>query len=117
MGHGLVQVFTAAIASGTSSTPEIDFGRAFTRVCIDPTGASGSVMFQVAPNLAGTAGTYRYARHAVASGTSSPGTATVGSACSGSIVEVPALAGHRFVKVITDTTFTNGLTMKLLCSD
>lgn len=117
MGHGAHTVYNANIISGTSGSSEIDFGRAFTKVCIDPTGAAGSVMFQVAPCALGSAGTYRLLKYNVASGMSAPQTVTVGSAVSGSIVEVPSLAGYRFVKVVTDSTFADGLTLKLICSD
>lgn len=75
-------------------------------------------MFQVAPNTGGSPGTYRLLKYNVASGMSAPQTVTVGSATCGSVVDVPNLSGHQFVKVITDTTMTNGLTsIKLICSD
>lgn len=117
MGHGVHTAFDAVIVSGTTGSSEIDMGRAFAKVCIDPTGASGSVMFQVAPSALGSAGTYRYLKYNVASGMSAPQTVTVGSAASGSIVEVPALSGFRFVKVVTDNAMADGKTLKLLCSD
>lgn len=111
---GNVRVFNLVIASGASTSAEVDLGRAYTKVIYDCTGAAGSSMFFAAP-VAG--GTYRQVRYPVASGLSAPQTATVGSANSGSLLEVPTLAGLRFVKVAADATIANGVTLKLYCSD
>lgn len=114
MAIGTVQVFPLVIASGTSTSAEVDLGRGFWKVNFDPTGALGSTSFFGA-RVSG--GTYRQVRHPVASGMSAPQTMTVGSAMSGSIVEVAPVAGLRFVKVAADATITNGATLYLYCSD
>jgi uncharacterized protein YndB with AHSA1/START domain len=116
MGHGATTTFHVPIASGTSTSSDVNLGRAWHRVLIDPTGAGGEVRFQGAPN-SGSAnpGTYRTVQWpAAVSGTA--GTATVASALSGSIVEVP-LAGLQWVKVYATGTIANGATLKLICSD
>lgn len=115
MPYGVVSVFNAVIASGVSTSSEVDLGRSWKRVYLDPTGAGGECRFQAAPNALGVSGTYRMVQWPAAnSGTA--GTATVGSALSGSLVEVP-LAGFRFVKVFVTGTVANGATLKLVCSD
>jgi len=114
MAIGGAHSYDAIIVSGTSSSAAIDLGRGFSKVVFIPTAASGSVMFQVSPTLTGT---YSALKYQVVSGLSAPQTVTVGSAVSGSAVEVTALAGYRFIKVVTDNTFTNGVTLKLICSD
>lgn len=112
MAHGAQSVFSVTIASGTSTSSEVDLSRAWRRVYLDPTGAGGECRFQ-ATNA--SAGTYRNVQWpASASGTA--GTAVVGSAISGSIIEVP-LAGLRYVKVFVTGTVANGATLKLYCSD
>lgn len=117
MGYGAQTSYNYVIASGTSTSSEVDLGRGWERVMVDPTGIGGSTMFQVAPVVLGASGTYRLLKYNVSSGMSAPQTITVGSAVSGSIVEVPGLAGHRFVKVVADATIANGLTGKIIVSD
>ena len=114
MGMNNVKVYPVPIASGASTSTAIDLCHGYSKVVFDPTGAAGSTMFFAAPTLDGT---YRQVRHAISSGVSAPATATVGSACSGSLVDVPALAGLRYVKVAADGTIANGVTLKLYCSD
>jgi len=114
MAIGKASSYDAKIVSGTSSSAAIDLGRGYSKVVFIPTAASGAVMFQVAPTLTGTYSTLKYP---VSSGMSAPQTVTVGSAVSGHAVEISALAGHQFIKVVTDNTFTNGVTLKLICSD
>jgi hypothetical protein len=115
VGHGANSVFNVVIASGTSTSAEVNLGRSWQRVFLDPTGAGGECRLLAAPQALGAAGTYRSVQWpASLSGTA--GTCTVGSALSGSIVEVP-LAGLQFVKVYASGTVANGVTLKLLCSD
>lgn len=112
MGHGAYAPFNVVIASGTSTSAEVDLGRAWRHVFLDPTGALGECRLQAAPV---TGGTYRMVQWpAYLSGTA--GTFTAGSGLSGSVVEVP-LAGLRFVKVFATGTITNGATLKILCGD
>lgn len=112
MGHGACTKFDVTIASGASTSSEIDLGRAWRRVFLDPTGAGGECRFQAA---VAAGGTFRMIQWSAAnSGTA--GTATVGSALSGSLVEVP-LGGLRHVKVFVTGTVANGVTLKLYGSD
>ena len=117
MAHGISVGFNVTIASGTSTSSEIDFGRGFSKVHIDPTGAGGQISFQGAPSVGGVAGTYRTISYAPTSGTSSTQAVTVASAMSGNFVEIPALAGFRFVKVVATGTVANGATLKFSVSD
>lgn len=114
MAHGVFQVFPVTIASATSLSSEIDFGRSFAKVYLDPTGAKSEVRFQAA---ATSGGTYRQVLLP-----QDPGTSTVqsniwkvASAASGSIIEVPA--GFRFFKVETIASCVDGASLKLFCSD
>jgi hypothetical protein len=114
MAIGKFSVFTVSIASGASTSTAIDLGRGYSRVIYDCAGAAGSSMFLSAPTATGT---YKAIKYPVASGMSAPQTCTVGSACSGWLVEVTALAGHQYIKVAADGTIADGATLKLFCSD
>ena len=118
MAIGSAQQFAIAIASGASTSAEIDLGRGYSKVIYDPTGVGGSSMFFAAGVASAVGGTYRQVKYPIASGMSAPQTCTVGSAASGSWVDVSAaLAGIRFVKIAADATITNGATVELICSD
>lgn len=116
MAHGLNQSFDVVIASGASTSSEVNMGRGYSRVFVDITGAGGAVSFQGAPVVLGAAGTYQFVRYPVASGMSAPQTATVASSLSGALVEVP-LAGLQFVKIVATGTVANGATLKIIGSD
>lgn len=118
MAHGVCQTFNAVIASATTTSAEIDLGRSFSRVLIDIAGAvSTDVSFQAAPPALGAAGSYKFLKYPIASGLTAPTTALVGSACSGFLVEVPVLAGQRFIKVVARSAVADGATIKLIASD
>lgn len=118
MAHGRCQNFTAVIASAAATSGEVDLGGAFAKVRIDIGGTGATdVGFQAAPPTVAGAGTYRTLRHPIASGVTAPATALVGSACSGSFVEVPALAGHRYIKVVANSAVANGATLQIIASD
>jgi hypothetical protein len=118
MAHGRCQSFNAVIASATTTSAEVDLGTGFARVCVDIAGAvSTDVSFQAALPTTSGASTYRFLRYPVASGVTAPATALVGSACSGFLVEVGPLAGHRFIKVVARSAVADGATIKLICSD
>jgi hypothetical protein len=116
MAHGLSKYFPATMTSGGSITSDIDLGRGFARVYVNIAGATNSVHFQAAPDVLGSPGTYATVKYGVASGMSAPQTATVGTATSGSYVEVP-LAGFRFVKIVNVGGAADGATLKLIASD
>lgn len=116
MAHGVTQYFPATFTSGGSLTSDIDLGRSFRRVYINIAGATNSVHFQAAPSILGSPGSYALVKYPVASGMSAPQTATVGTATSGSWVEVP-LAGFRFVKVANVGGAADGAVVKLIGSD
>lgn len=104
--------FDVSIASGASTSTALDLGGGYRKVMFDPTGAAGSTMFFAADSFSGT---YKQVKYSIASGMSAPQTCTVGSAVSGSWVEVPALVGLRFVKVAATGTVADGTTLKLIC--
>lgn len=113
MAHGAITAFNVTIASGATLSSEVDLGRSWARVYIDPTGAASEVRFQAA---AASAGTYRQVY------LPQPGTSTVqaniwkvSSGISGGVIECPA--GIRFLKVETTAAVANGATLKLICSD
>ena len=114
MAIGSVHKFAVAIVSGTNLSAEIDLGRGFSKVIFDITGATEPCMFYAAQS---SGGTFRLVRHPVLSGMSAPQTCTVGTACSGSWVEVTPLQGFRYIKVATSGTIANGSTAALLCAD
>lgn len=114
MAIGKFSVYSMAIVSGTNSTAEVDLGRGYSKVMIDNAGATESCMFYAAPAAGGT---YRLIKYNVASGMSAPQTVTVGTACSGSLVEVTQLQGFRFVKVATSGTIADGGSVRLYCAD
>lgn len=115
MAHGAVTVFDVVIASGASTSNEVNLGRGWRRVLLDPTGAAAACNFQAAANALGVSGTYRRVYYpAAAAGTDTA--ALVTSAVSGGLIEVP-LAGFQFVKVVLTGTVANGATLKLICAD
>lgn len=113
MSHGAISVFSPVIASAATLSAEIDLGRSWKRVYIDPTGAASEVRFQAA---ASSGGTYRqvYLQQPTSS-TVQSNIWKVASGVSGGIIEAPA--GLRFFKVETTATVANGVTLKLICSD
>ena len=114
MAIGKVSAFNVVIASAASTSNELDLGRGYQRVVFDSTGALGQTQFLAAP---ASGGTYRLIRYPVLSGMSAPQTCTVGSAMSGSLVEVTPLQGLRFVKVAATGAIADGATLKIYCSD
>lgn len=113
MSHGALSIFNATMASGATLTSEVDLGRSWARVYLDPTGAASEVRFQAA---ATSGGTYRQVY------LPQPGTSTVqaniwkvSSGISGGLIEAPA--GLRYIKVETTAAVANGASFKLYCSD
>ncbi len=118
MAHGRNQAFTAVIASAATTSAALDLGAGFARVYVDIAGAlSTDVSFMAAPHLASGADTYRFLRYPIASGVTAPGTALVGSACSGYLVEVPVLAGQRHIKVVARSAVADGASIRIIGSD
>ena len=114
MAHGIFRVYNVVIASGTSLSSEVDLGRTFTRVYVDPTGANAEVRFQAAST---SGGTYRQV-YFPGLGTTSTVQANIwkiASSVSGGIQEAPA--GLQYIKVETTAAVANGATLKLICSD
>lgn len=119
MAHGLSQYFPITMASGASVTSDVAFGRGFARVYVNIDGATNSVHFMAAQAVAGsppTPGSYLLVKYPVLSGLSAPQTVTVGTATSGSFVEVP-LGGFQYVKVYNVGGAANGATIKFIGSD
>jgi hypothetical protein len=113
MGYGVSQYFPVTFTSGASISSDIALAGGFTKVYINVAGATNSVHFQAAPSVLGSPGTYALVKYAVASGLSAPQTATVGTAASGSWVEVP-LAGFPYIKVVNVGGAADGATLKIL---
>jgi hypothetical protein len=117
MAHGVTQHFTATFASGASVTSDIAMGRGYSRVYVDITsGPLTSVHFQAAGSILGQPGTYRQVKYPVASGLSAPQTITVGTATSGSWVEVP-LGAAPYLKVAAPGGVADGGTIKIIASE
>lgn len=117
MAHGQCNVYDVVIASGASTSNEVNFQRCYGKVVFDSAGAAGECSFQVAPDVLNAAGTYRTLKYPVLSGTTSPGVVQIASAASGSYVEIPPLAGHQFVKVVVTGTIADGATLKFICGE
>lgn len=116
MSFGSVKPFTAVIASGATLSAEIDFGRPFTRVYLDPTGCASEVRFQAA---SARGGTYRQV-HLPQGGGQNTSTVQsniwkVSSGASGAFIDAPA--GFQFLKVETTAAVANGVTVSLVASD
>ena len=113
MAHGAVTVFQTTIASAATLSSELDLGRAWNRVYIDPTGANSEVRMQAA---ATSGGTYRQVYHPpINSSTVGNNIFKIPSATSGGITEIPG--GFRFIKIEATAAVTNGNTFNLICSD
>lgn len=114
MSLGAFSKYDVSIASGASTSTAIDLGRGYSKVVYDCTSSGGASTFFAASSFDGT---YRQIKFPVASGLVAPGAVTVGSACSGSLVEVSELKGHRFLKVAATGTIANGATLALYACD
>jgi len=112
-GHGF-RVFSVTIASGATLSSEIDLGRLFQKVYIDPTGANSEVRYQAAEKASGT---YRQVYLPQAAGTSTvqANIWKVASAVSGGVIEGPT--GLRYLKIETTAAVSDGATLKLICGD
>ncbi len=116
MAHGLSQQFTATFTSGGSLSSDVALGRSFARIFINIAGATNSCHFQGAPSVADAPGTYAQLKYPVLSGMSAPQTITVGTATSGSWVEVP-IGGHPYIKVANVGGAADGAILKIIGSD
>lgn len=114
MAIGKFSAYSMVIASGAALSTEVDLGRGYSKVVFDITGATEACMFYAAP---ATGATYRLVKYPVVSGMSAPQTVTVGTACSGSLVEVTQLQGFRFVKVATSGAISDGANLRLYVAD
>lgn len=114
MSLGPIRPYTVTIASGATLSAEIDLGKAWSKVYLDPTGAASEVRLQAAAVASAAGGTYRQIYYQNVASTSA-GILKVGSAVSGGLVEVAL--GAQFVKVETTAAVANGATLKLICSD
>jgi hypothetical protein len=107
------QAYRITMTSGASLTGTLDLGSipSFRRLYLDPTGAGAEVRVYTA---ALSTDTFRYVAYQnVAS--SSAGIMKVGSALSGTFVEIPG--GLRFIQIETTAAIAGGLTFKLIASD
>jgi hypothetical protein len=113
MGHGAHTKYRATMASGGTLTSEIDLGRAWGKVYLDPTGAASEVRLQAA---ASTGGTFRQVYHpSINSSTVGANIFKIPSSVSGGLIELPA--GLRFIKVETTAAVADGGSFTLICSD
>lgn len=114
MGHGIYAVYSGTIASNATASSELDLGRAWNRVYIDPTNLGAEVRFLAAP-LSG--GTYRqvYMPQAGSTSTVQSNLWKVATAVSGGIQEAPP--GLRYIKVVVTATAANGASFTVYCSD
>lgn len=118
MSYGPVVVYNAVIASGATLSNEINLGKSWSRVYIDPTGAASEVRFQAAAVASASGGTYRQVLLPQGMGSTSTVQSNiwkVASGASGSIADAPV--GFQYVKVETTAAVANGVTLKLICSD
>ena len=113
MSHGPMYSAQITMASGGTLTSELDLGRSWKKVYIDPTGATSEVRLQAALKAGGT---YRQVyQPSINSSTVGANIWKIPSSVSGGLIEMPA--GLRFVKVETTATVANGCTFNVICSD
>lgn len=106
------KIFSITMPSGVSLTNELDLGRVWNKVYLDPTNAAAEVRLQSTDALGGT---YRQVYHpAINSSTVGANIFKIPSSVSGGIIELPA--GLRFIKVETTAAIGNGTTFKVICS-
>lgn len=114
MGHGAFSTFKAVVASGTSLSSELDLGRSWVKVYIDPAGAGAEIQLQAAGAASGSVGgTYRTVLNASAAAATD--FFKVPTATSGGLV--PAPSGLRYIKVALSAAAGNGATINLVCAD
>lgn len=113
MSHGPISKFAVTMASAGTLTSELDLGRAWKKVYLDPTGAASEVRIQAAISAGGT---YRQLYHpSINSSTVGANIFKIPSAVSGGLIEIPA--GLRYIKVETTATVANGLVFTLIAAE
>lgn len=113
MGHGAHTKYTVSIASAGTFSSELDLGRAWGKVYLDPTGAASEVRLLAA---ATTGGTFRQVYHpSINSSTVGANVFKIPSSVSGGFIEVPV--GFRFMKIEVTAAVANGNTFTIICSD
>lgn len=103
MSYKRAMPYTASMASGETSTSEVDLGQAFDKVLLGiPTMASGTdVLVKVAPS---SGGTYRNIYHQPAVDSTTPTKVQIDSSVTQAYV--PLDCGAQFVKVELSTAMT-----------
>lgn len=113
MGLGIHRVYQVTMTSAATLTPVVDLGRTWTKVYLDPTGAASEVRLQASVSATGT---FLQVYHpSINSSTVGANIFKIPSSVSGGLIEIPN--GLRYIKVETTSPISNGLTMKLICSD
>src|SRR3982750_1469972 len=113
MGHGAHIKFQVVIASAATLSSEVNLGRGWLKVYLDPTGAASEVRLQAA---IAAGGTYRQVYHpSVNSSTAAANVFKIPSSVSGGLIELPA--GLQYVKVETTASVANGATLQIIASD
>lgn len=115
MSYGPIAVYTVTMASGATSTSELDLARSWkTAWLVVPSMASNTQMGIKAATEAG--GTYRSVYHPqINSSTVSVNSFAIASSTTSAMVPIPN--GFRFIKIHTTATCDSGETFKVICSD
>lgn len=120
MGYGPISVFSGTIASGASTSGEINLGRAWSQVYLNYGTMSTAMNMTVfaASGSSGSGATYRVVyQPPINSATVACSvftiTSTVGVA--GGIVPIPS--GFQYIKAVLTGVVSGGLSVSVICSD
>lgn len=115
MTYGPVQVFTAGIASGASTSSHIDLGKSFSRISVNAITMSTGAMLTVYGSDSSD-GTYGPVFEKINSATSAYNSLTVGTATSGGWCQLDAPA-MRYIKFVTSAVVSGGVSITVVASD
>lgn len=117
MSHGLNKVYVCTMASGGTTSSEVNLGRTYQNVyLVIPTMATASNGMYIYGSDA-TGGTFRIIMHpSINSATVATNPYVITSAATNCIVPVP-VGGLQFLKVNTDATVAHGCVFKFVCGD
>lgn len=113
MGHGVATQYQVVIASGATLSAELDLGRAFSVLYLDPTGAASEVRLQVSRS---SGGTYRQVYHpSINSSTVGANVLKIPSSVSGGMIPIPG--GFRYMKVETTAAVAADVTIYMVAGE
>ena len=116
MSYGPIKTYDLSIASGATSSSEVDLGRAYSKVLLDLPSATTFTLFVQGATASG--GNFKRIYHAPGDNLSDPDAIEIASSiagANGAIVGIPNYT--QYMKLESATAVANGAAYKLICVD